>query len=404
MRRLVFLLVLALLGWWGYGWATGAEASGDGKQVPPGGAHAPTPALETPLSQVLSVGQDKQQAKPIENRSTEHAAETPPAPPVTPGLAELLPRLAQREPAAVSLGWAALATNAGAAPQELVAALVPQGKDFASQLAALGADNSFLHSAEGRSLATSALAAAMALPDAEAVAAGTQLINLSLRGRIERANTQARACVDEAYRKYRVRADRWVCDPGNVAGSRSYTIADGDTLGKVASKFRREKIAVESGTLAVLNRIHNENAVQVGQQIKVPVDPIYAVVEKRSYSLAVYVGNSLLRLYWIGHGADDKTPVADFTVGDKQPKPQWTAPNGDVYPYGDPRNILGEYFIKFRHASYTGFGAHGTPMPDTICTMSSMGCIRMLAPDIQELFKILPRDARISVRASESLR
>jgi lipoprotein-anchoring transpeptidase ErfK/SrfK len=357
---------------------------------------------------MLAAGQDKQQDKQVETRNTGHVGETPPAAPVMPGLiisglAELLPRIAQREPAAVSLGWAALATNAGAAP-ELVAALTPQGKDFAAQLAALGADNSFLHSAEGRALATSALAAAMALPDAEAVAAGSKLISLSLRGRIDRANTQARACVDEAYRKYRVRADRWVCDPANVAGSRSYTIGDGDTLGKVASKFRREKIPVESGTLAVLNRISNENTVQVGQQIKVPVDPIYAVVEKRSFSLAVYVGDSLLRLYWIGHGADDKTPVADFTVGDKQPRPQWTAPNGDVYPYGDPRNILGEYFIKFRHPSYTGFGAHGTPMPDTICTMSSMGCIRMLAPDIQELFKILPRDARISVRASESLR
>ena len=393
MRRLFFLLVLATLGWWGYGWVTGAEASGDGKLVP-------TAPLDAPLANMLSASQDKQ----VQKASPEPVAETPPAPPVMPGLAELLPRITQREPAAVSLGWAAVATQTGAPPQELLAALVAQGKDFASQLAALGADNSFLHSAEGRALATSALAAAMALPDAEAVAAGSQLINLSLRGRIDRAHTQARANVDEAYRKYRVRADRWVCDPGNVAGSRSYTIGDGDTLGRVASKFRREKIPVESGTLAVLNRIHNENAVQVGQKIKVPVDPIHAVVEKRSFSLAVYVGDSLLRLYWIGHGADDKTPVADFTVGDKQPKPQWTAPNGDVYAYGDPRNILGEYFIKFRHASYTGFGAHGTPMPDTICTMSSMGCIRMLAPDIQELFKILPRDARISVRASESLR
>src|SRR6185436_14205771 len=117
MRRLVFLLVLALLGWWGYGWATGAEASGDGKQVPPRGAQAPTPALETPLSQVLSVGQDKQQAKPIENRSTEHAAETPPAPPVTPGLAERLPRPAQRKPAPVPLGGAPLARTAAPAPR-----------------------------------------------------------------------------------------------------------------------------------------------------------------------------------------------------------------------------------------------------------------------------------------------
>ena len=106
MRRLVFLLVLATLGWWGYGWATGAEASGDGKQVLPGGAQStPAAPLDTPLANVL--GQDKQ----AQNARPEPVAETPPAPPVMPGLAELLPRIAQREPVAVSLGWTALATE-----------------------------------------------------------------------------------------------------------------------------------------------------------------------------------------------------------------------------------------------------------------------------------------------------
>jgi lipoprotein-anchoring transpeptidase ErfK/SrfK len=43
-------------------------------------------------------------------------------------------------------------------------------------------------------------------------------------------------------------------------------------------------------------------------------------------------------------------------------------------------------------------------MPDTIGTMSSMGCIRMLAPDIAELFQLLPRGAKVQVLASESVR
>ena len=43
-------------------------------------------------------------------------------------------------------------------------------------------------------------------------------------------------------------------------------------------------------------------------------------------------------------------------------------------------------------------------MPETICTMSSMGCIRMLAPDIAELFKLLPMGTTVTVRATESVK
>ena len=39
-------------------------------------------------------------------------------------------------------------------------------------------------------------------------------------------------------------------------------------------------------------------------------------------------------------------------------------------------------------------------MPETIGTMSSMGCIRMYQNDIAELFRLLPRGATVEVRHS----
>jgi hypothetical protein len=168
----------------------------------------------------------------------------------------------------------------------------------------------------------------------------------------------------------------------------------------IATRFRKEGIQVEEGTLALLNRIHNINAVQFGQRIKAPVDPISAVLEKRSFLLALYVGDTILRLYWVGHGENDKTPVTEFTVVDKIANPPWYAPDNKVYAYGDPKNILGKYFIKFSNPSYSGFGAHGTPLPETIGTMSSAGCIRMYDNDIEELYKVLPRKAKVVVRDS----
>ncbi|MBL9079481.1 MAG: L,D-transpeptidase family protein [Planctomycetes bacterium] len=403
MRQFLFGLLVAGLGWWIYSTWSATDAAGAAPQ--PAG-----PAPSVALDQLLTPANGKV------------AGATPSAPPVPPttaleagprasgdaggiaGIDALLAGVAQRDPAAVSSAWSAIAGGRGGADRKrVVDALAAPTDDFAAMLSLLGSNNAFLHSAEGRAAAERVLAAALAMPDAAACTGGSLLLALSLRGRIERPDHEARGFVEQAYRQHRVRVDRWLCDPANVAGARSYTIEKGDSLARVAAKFRREGVVVEDGTLAVLNRIHNPNAIQVGQKLKIPVEPIFAVVEKRSYSLAVYVGEHLLRLYWVGHGENDKTPVTEFTIAEKQPQPEWTAPDGQRYPYGHPKNILGEYFLKFRHDRYTGFGAHGTPMPDTIGTMSSMGCIRMLAPDIAELFRLLPRGASVRVLATESV-
>ena len=188
------------------------------------------------------------------------------------------------------------------------------------------------------------------------------------------------------------------CNPTNVAGARVYTVKDGDYLGKIARRFKKDGVQVEAGTIMVLNRIRNAKNLQVGQTIKVPVAPITAVLEKDSYALMVFVGDQLLRLYWVGHGKNDHTPVTEFEVVAKQAKPDWTAPDGNVYPYGHKENVLGEFFIKFGHPQYSGFGAHGTTEPESICTQASMGCIRMFDQDIKELFELLPRGAKVIVR------
>jgi len=402
MRQIVVLGLLAVLGWWLYGeyFALKPVAAGPVAVVAgsPANGEASDDAAASglpskPLSEIVGGRPANSSAVPLAGDGAGDQA-----------LASLLQRINEADPAAIDAGWRLLADGGAAAhlQQQIAEALAGTGGDFDAMLARLGTHNTFLHSARGRRQAEAVLEAAMAMQDAAAVAAGTRLLDLCLRGRIDKGDQEARAFVDQAYAAYRLRADRWLCDPANVAAARSYTVASGDSLNRIARKFRREGIHVDEGTLALLNRIHNKNAIQAGQRIKVPVDPIRSVVEKRSYSLAVYVGDHLLRLYWIGHGQNDKTPVAEFTISEKQSKPQWTAPDGNVWPYGHPNNILGEFFIKFRHPSYTGFGAHGTPMPDTVCTMSSMGCIRMLAPDIAELFEILPRGTKLEVRASEA--
>jgi LysM repeat protein len=220
-----------------------------------------------------------------------------------------------------------------------------------------------------------------------------------MRGPIVKTDLEEHAFVDLAYGEHRKRVERWLCDPTNLTRARTYQVKRGDSLVSIAHGFQGEKVLVEDGTLAVLNRIHNPNALQVGQQIKVPVDPIRTVVEKRSFLMAVYVGDTMLRLYWVGLGVNDKTPVAEFTVDEKQKNPDWYSPHG-LIPFGDPKNILGKFFVKFRHEAHQGFGAHGTPMPETIGTQASDGCIRMYDADIEDFFKVVPRRTKVEIRAS----
>lgn len=415
MRQFVLGLLVAVVGWWGYGKYFAGEEPGGGA----GDGNVPGASRTGGLS-VEQLAQAPQGRGDAESRQVHRGGEAPISAATTNGqdagavdastsgvrdLDHLLEKVATQDVEAIGLGWRLVAAGRlGRDLERVVEALRPKGERFDEQLRWLGANNAFLHSSAGRDAAKTVLRTAMSLPDPAALKAGSQLVYLMTRGRIELQDHAAREAVDQAYAEHRVRVDRWLCNPTNVAGARSYTVKGGDNLDGIARHFREQGIKVEAGTIQVLNRISNPRGLRVGQQLKVPVAPVSALLEKRSFALMLFVGDELLRLYWVGHGENDHTPVTTFTVEAKQPRPQWTAPNGQVYPYGHPENILGEYFIKFAHPQYTGFGAHGTPHQDTICTQSSAGCIRMKDADIDELFRIVPRGSEVVVRATESVR
>ncbi|MFT4512222.1 MAG: LysM repeat protein [Planctomycetota bacterium] len=421
MRQFVLGLIAAALAWWGYDkWiANQAHAGGptnttSGQPADKGQATGVAGLEGAGLTDVLNGNASPRSDSPRSDLPRSASGEVLPLDsggdstggvPLAADVDELLPLVDTGNADAISLAWQAVASgNLGDEHDRVLASLAPRGDDFSKQLAALGNHNAFLHSVEGRAASARALKTAMALPDHEAVKAGSQLLYLMARGRILRSDTVVRDAVDKAYRQHLIRVDRWMCNPTNVAGARSYTVKPGNSLDVIARHFRRQGIKVEAGTIAVLNRISNPNLLRAGQKLKIPVAPVSAVLEKRSYALMLFVGDELLRLYWVGHGENDRTPVTTFTVIAKQAKPDWTAPDGNVYAYGRKENILGEYFIKFGHDQYSGFGAHGTPMPNTICTQSSMGCLRMFDQDIAELFQILPRGANVVVQSTESVR
>jgi len=427
MRQFVFGLLVAVLLAWGYSrFGRDAAAGGAGNQEPKANeskvdldAMVAPPAGEA-AADAASHGSSQSNQPPV----APAPANQPPlstrasSDPLQQALDRLVARLQNGDAAARGEADRLLLRNdlpddlraqlqaavrakggaAGAPPAESAHADRPE--DLEGILAQLGTNNVFLHTADGRDLAQRAQKLVAALGDEQALPVMTNLLERCMRGEIRKEQTQEHEFVDLLYAQYRVRADRFLCDPANLAKARSLTVGPRESLSAIAARFKKEGLVVEDGTLAILNRIHNMNAIQVGQRIKAPIEPIHVVVEKRSFLMAVYVGDAILRLYWVGHGADDKTPVTEFTVSDKIENPHWYAPDGKTYAFGDPKNILGKYFIKFASPSYSGFGAHGTPQPETIGTMASMGCIRMYDKDIEELFRLLPRRAKVEVRDS----
>ncbi len=288
------------------------------------------------------------------------------------------------------------AERLGDAVREAVAGV---GSDPIKLLASLGSSNAYLHTAAGRALGGSVLETSDKLADGPRAALLTELIERSMRGPLENDDAEALAFFDRARRELEKVAFRYVCDPTNIAKARTYEIRKGDSLDKVVKHFTKQGVKLSTDALALFNRISNKNIVRQGQRIKVPTEPLHAVLEKQSFMMALYLGETIFRVYRVGHGADGKTPVATFSVGDKLEKPDWWSPtDGKQYPYGHPKNILGGYWVKLDHPSFSGFGAHGTPKPETIGTESSLGCIRMRDADIAEFFGIASPGMEVDVR------
>jgi L,D-transpeptidase ErfK/SrfK len=105
----------------------------------------------------------------------------------------------------------------------------------------------------------------------------------------------------------------------------------------------------------------------------------------------------------IGIGSEgNETPVGNFTIIEKIVKPSWRVPESIrkerpelplVVPPG-PDNPLGSHALRLSLGSVL---IHGTNRPYAVGRKASHGCIRMYPEDIPNLFKIVPRGAKVTI-------
>lgn len=129
--------------------------------------------------------------------------------------------------------------------------------------------------------------------------------------------------------------------------------------------------------------------------------PAVVVIDRADFKLRLFKHLKLARTYGIAVGMQGlETPAGLYDVQDKEVDPSWHVPNsswagslaGQTIPPG-PQDPLKARWLGI----YNGAGIHGTEETGSIGTAGSHGCIRMLIPDVIELYPQVPLHAPVYI-------
>ncbi|MFW6413881.1 MAG: L,D-transpeptidase family protein [Verrucomicrobiota bacterium] len=178
-----------------------------------------------------------------------------------------------------------------------------------------------------------------------------------------------------------------------------YEVRQGDALGKIARKFNTTIGALIRGNAEIDS---DRATIYPGTTLSIYRGDWSIVVDKEEFLLLLMDGDKLFKVYPTALGKGGRTPVGTFVISTKLREPAWTPP-GRVIPYGDPENILGTRWLGLTPTgetdqALTGYGIHGTWEPDSIGSNASRGCIRLINEDVEELYDIIPRGVKVTIK------
>lgn len=190
----------------------------------------------------------------------------------------------------------------------------------------------------------------------------------------------------------------WMLTAALSGGVTVYTVASGDTLAVVASRF-----GVYPATIAADNQLDPKRPLVIGRELRidnrhivpvgiadgeivvnVPQRMLFYREAERIFAYPVAVG----RTTW-------RTPAGPFDVVRMEQDPAWHVPesireestrSGKLLPLvvpPGPLNPLGRFWIGLSLAS---IGIHGTPFPSSIYQTTTHGCIRLQSDNIADLY------------------
>lgn len=166
-----------------------------------------------------------------------------------------------------------------------------------------------------------------------------------------------------------------------------HEVVAGDTLGKISSQYNETKDLIR-----VSNKLSGDT-VRMGQRLRIWNGKFSVHVDKSQNVLILKNGEEVWRVYHVSTGANNSTPVGTFKITTKLENPVWFKA-GAVIPPESPDNVLGTRWLGF---DIEGYGIHGTVEPDKIGQQVTAGCVRMRNNEVEELYKILPKNTQVTI-------
>jgi len=183
-----------------------------------------------------------------------------------------------------------------------------------------------------------------------------------------------------------------VFSPRPTPDSVMHTVAPGDSYWLLSQKYNTP--------IGLLKRINKKtsDSLRARERLKVLQGEWSALVQKSKFRLIILFNNQYVKEFSVAIGQYDRTPEGVFEIDSKQEKPVWYSPEGGVYAYGDPKNILGTRWLGFKDtADFRGYGIHGTPFPETIGKAASNGCIRLRNAEVEEVYDLLRKGDKVTI-------
>ncbi len=195
-------------------------------------------------------------------------------------------------------------------------------------------------------------------------------------------------------------ADNWKqVEEGTGVWCIRHQISRGDNLEKLAKKYHT--------TVALIKELNHlkGNTIFLGSKLVVVPGPWQIEISKSSRRLQLFnlaKEKTLFAAYDVGVGRADSTPAEKFVISIRLYHPEYYAPNGAIYAYGDPENPMGDYFLKLAKAEQlsrplAGYGIHGSPDDAGVGRSISHGCVRMRNQEVRQLYLLCPVGTSVSI-------
>lgn len=183
--------------------------------------------------------------------------------------------------------------------------------------------------------------------------------------------------------------------PAKMPEKIEYIVQSGDTLDQLAKRH--------GTTIELIKKCNSLQGKMIhpGDRLLIFNAKLAMVISKGKNDLLLKANDRFFKRYPVGSGKFGTTPAGTFLVSDKIAEPPWWRPDGKMIPFGDKENVLGTRWMSLTATGPTpkvrGYGIHGTWEPETIGKQASAGCVRLLNPDVEELYTIVPLGTPVTI-------